>query len=81
VQLQQEISERQRAEQRFRLAVEEREKLQAQMQHAQLESLGVLAGGIAHDLNNLLVSILGNTGSGLDGAAAGVTRAEHGAKH
>jgi PAS domain S-box-containing protein len=48
------IAERKRAE-------EERRQLEAQMQHAQkLEGLGVLAGGVAHEFNNLLMGVLGN---------------------
>jgi two-component system, cell cycle sensor histidine kinase and response regulator CckA len=41
-------------------AEREREKLKAQLLHAQkMESVGTLAGGLAHDLNNLLMGIQG----------------------
>ena len=41
--------------------VSEKKKLEAQLQYAQrIESIGTLAGGIAHNFNNLLMGIQGN---------------------
>jgi len=61
-----------------RVAVmEEKARLESQLQHDQkMKSLGVLAGGIAHDMNNVLGAILGFAEANLEGQAPG-TRIHH----
>ena len=59
------ITDRRRAE-------EEKAALQAQLQQAQkMESVGRLAGGVAHDFNNMLGVILGHAELALDAGGPG----------
>jgi len=51
---------------------QEKSKLEEQLQHAQkLESVALLASGVAHDFNNMLCVIIGHATLALDGVGPG----------
>jgi signal transduction histidine kinase len=57
--LQNQIAEREQAEERLAAQQEEQRKMEEQLLRSQrMDSIGALAGGIAHDLNNALVPVL-----------------------
>jgi PAS domain S-box-containing protein len=66
------VTDRVEAARERQVSERERARLEEQLRQTQkLESLGVLAGGIAHDMNNLLVPILGNASIARSSAVPG----------
>jgi len=56
---------------------QEKAKLEKQVRHSQkMEAIGTLAGGVAHDFNNILYPILGYTEMALDEISEGSTARE-----
>jgi nitrogen-specific signal transduction histidine kinase/CheY-like chemotaxis protein len=59
--LEQRVNELEKGAIELKQAEEEKKELEAQLQQAQgLEAIGTLAGGVAHDLNNLFMAIQSN---------------------
>ncbi|MCJ7539343.1 MAG: PAS domain S-box protein, partial [Desulfobacterales bacterium] len=58
--------------------VTQEKSLEAQLQHAQrMDAIGTLAGGVAHDFNNILSSVIGFTELALDDAEKGTLQYEN----
>ncbi|ABD09070.1 periplasmic sensor signal transduction histidine kinase [Rhodopseudomonas palustris HaA2] len=57
---------------------EEKEALHARLEHSQrLEAVGTLAGGIAHEFNNILLAMMGYSEMALDASADGSAAARY----
>lgn len=66
------ITDRKRAEEALRRSVAEQRGVEEQLRQVQkLDSVGRLAGGIAHDLNNVLTAVLGYGALLADGIRSG----------
>ena len=61
-----ELDKRREAEAEARQQSDERQRLEAELQQAQrLQAIGMLAGGVAHDFNNILTVMLGQADAGM----------------
>jgi two-component system, cell cycle sensor histidine kinase and response regulator CckA len=69
------VTELKESQEALRLDIAERQRLEQELLHAQkMESIGALAGGVAHDFNNILNIILGYSSLLMDDEDPGQAR-------